>query len=426
MTAGQPPAARNVLSALFAVAALSVLAYFPSLQLPFISDDYIQIDLARNYGPPAGWWDLFHDALYRCRATSLLLTHWTEQIFGLDPLPFRLTSLAIHIFNAGLIFALGCWPLIGWRVSAAAACFFAVYEGHQEAVIWYAALPELLVFSFSLLCCLAWVRWIGSNRPLWWAASLGAFLLALLSKESAVALTPVLAAMLWIEGKSWRAIGAAVAPFAVLSASYFALAYLSRSNHLHFNDGTFSLHAPFWVPWTRSIGRLFWFWGAASLILLWRWRDAGLARPLKFAAFWIAFMLLPYCFLTYMPRVPSRHTYLSAIGVALIAGAAFTAVASRSGRARPWVVPALGACVVAHNCGYLWFVKHRQYVERAAPTEELVRQAQQTTGPIPLDCFPYSRFVADATLRVRLGSFQPARWESAGRCGAKAPAAGLD
>jgi hypothetical protein len=51
--------------------------------------------------------------------------------------------------------------------------FFAVYEGHQEAVMWYAALPELLVFFVSLATLLLWLRWRenGGRQGAWYAAA---------------------------------------------------------------------------------------------------------------------------------------------------------------------------------------------------------------------------------------------------------------
>jgi hypothetical protein len=158
---------------LLCLSILSLFAYGRALFLPFIADDYVQIQLARTFGPVSGWSDLAKDALYRCRATSLLLTYWTDLAFGLDPFVYRLSSLLLHISNAFLVFALGAWRAIGWRISALAACFFAVSQRHSEAVIWYAALPvtRLLLFSreLSLLGALApagyrpgdRLRWIG-------------------------------------------------------------------------------------------------------------------------------------------------------------------------------------------------------------------------------------------------------------------------
>src|SRR5215210_3406774 len=80
----------------FALIALAISVYVPAQSLPLISDDYIQVNLGRMYGPVSSWPDLAADALYRCRATSIVLTYWTEQLFGFDPAAFKVTSLAIH------------------------------------------------------------------------------------------------------------------------------------------------------------------------------------------------------------------------------------------------------------------------------------------------------------------------------------------
>jgi len=69
---------------------LSMLAYSRSVQLPFIADDYAQIQLARDDGPASGWGALAADALYRCRATSLVLTYWTT--LWLNRYPVRGTA----------------------------------------------------------------------------------------------------------------------------------------------------------------------------------------------------------------------------------------------------------------------------------------------------------------------------------------------
>ncbi len=106
-----------------AIVVLSFLAYARSVWLPFVSDDYVQIALGREYGPVSGWTGLLQDALYRCRATSLILTYWTERWFGLDPFLFNLSTVAIHALNSLLVFAMGAWRPIGWRVSAVRRVF---------------------------------------------------------------------------------------------------------------------------------------------------------------------------------------------------------------------------------------------------------------------------------------------------------------
>ena len=91
--------------------ALSIVAYGRSLSLPFIADDYLQILLARQYGPPSGWGAVAMDALYRCRETSLILTWLTERWVGLDPFWYNVSSLLIHVANTWLVFCLGAWAM---------------------------------------------------------------------------------------------------------------------------------------------------------------------------------------------------------------------------------------------------------------------------------------------------------------------------
>ena len=153
-------------------------------------------------------------------------------------------------------------------VSAIAAFFFGVYHGHQEAVTWFSALPELLVFFFVLLGFLLWLSCL--QRPRWpwhlYAASVASFLLALYSKESGVALVPLLLLPLAAE-RQWRRLPLLL-PFAVLALTYAALIFAARRHHLFFYDGTFSLEAPLLLNLLNSISRLFWFSGLRSLLVL--------------------------------------------------------------------------------------------------------------------------------------------------------------
>ncbi|MFN7925649.1 MAG: hypothetical protein U0Q16_36450 [Bryobacteraceae bacterium] len=386
------------------MAALCIAAYGRAIALPFISDDYIQIRLAREYGPVSGWWQLAGDALYRCRATSLVLTYWTEQLFGLNAFAFNASSLALHVINTWLVFALGGWKRIGWRVSTAAACYFAVYQGHQEAVIWYAALPELLVFGFSMMSVLCWMHWLESRRVSIYAAALGLYVLALLSKESAVCVVPLIVLLAVLERQGKRAAPYMV-PFVVLAALYFLMAHAARASHLHFNDGTFSLTAPFWITTPRSVARMLWISGGLSLVAMLALRARRWLVVAGMALVWMAVTLLPYSFLTYQPFVPSRHTYLASAGLALLAGAGFGLLRERvQSRA---VVALVALTVITTHWAYLWTRKHNQFELRAEPTERLLEFAEGREGPIHVKCFPYSPEVANSALEVRLGPNAP-------------------
>jgi len=62
----------------------------------------------------------------------------------------------------------------------------------------------------------------------------------------------------------------------------------------------------------------------------------------------------------------------------------------------------LAAVIVVQNCSYLWVRKQAQYLERAAPTEQLVLFAAGVQGPVYVHCFPYGTQLADLAVELRL------------------------
>lgn len=385
------------------LAALAIAPYVPLLVQPFVSDDYLQIDLGRRYGPIESWPRLAEDVLYRCRATSIVLTHWTERWFGDQPLAFYVSSILMHVVNTWLVLLAG-WRLgLGGVRSFVAAAFFAVYARHQEAVMWYAAMPELLVFFFFGCFLLSWDLYLRRGRA--WDYGLAAlwFGLALASKESAVAVVPIAAVLTWTRHKS----PLSVAPLAAAAVCYAAAIFLAKSDHLHLNDGTFSLGAPFIANWARSIARLLWLSGLLGLIAIAAWRRAAW-RCLKAPAIWIALTMLPYSFLLYMPRVPSRHIYLASAGLGFIVAIGLEATRRRFAGNR-WLVPILAAALAAPQIGYVWFKKREQFILRAAATEGLIAEAERTEELIYVTCFPYGREVAEKALEIRLRQNPEAR-----------------
>jgi hypothetical protein len=256
-----------------------------------------------------------------------------------------------------------------------------------------------LVFAFTLASILAWLRWI-EGGPVYWAVLSGlAMLAALFSKEPAVIIPLVLAAT--AAGRApWRRWLPWIAAFAMICCLYTALIFQARASHLHFNDGTFSLMAPFWKTLPISIGRMLWIWGVLALIAGWIWGRREFWMICAIAAVWVPIAFLPYSFLTYMPRVPSRHTYLASAGLALLAAAAWQAMRVRFGGERRWVLATAALAVLVHNTGYLWIKKTSQYRERAQPTERLIEFAVQRRGPVYVDCFPYGSDVVYHSLMV--------------------------
>jgi hypothetical protein len=372
------------------LAALVVLAYLPSVGIPLIADDYPNVEQSLSYGAPSGLDTLLHDAQFRLRSTSYWIWYGVWKTAGMNPAACHAVSVALHVVNTWLVLAIClAWP----RLRAAgfwASAFFAVHEGHQEAVMWYSAISELLMFAFGAAALWCWLRAReGRHRPALEVAAWAFFALALLSKESAVIWVPLF--VLTIEPDRWKRGVLRVTPFLVL-AGLAVLSLTARSDNFRLTDGSFSLHAPFWLTWPRSIARLLWFWGWLALVVVRVRRTAALALA------WIAIAFVPYIFLTYSTAIPSRQTYLASVGLALLVGLAMAQCANRRA-----AVAAIAVVMVLENAGVLWTRKHAQFLERAAPTSELIAVARGTPGAIWVACFPLPPIDAEAAVHLGAG-----------------------
>ncbi len=245
---------------LILLGALCVLAYAPALNLPLIEDDYPNIAQAQTFG---GFAAPLANPIFRLRTTSYwaMLLLWRD--FHLTPIAYHAASLILHIANTWLVY----FACLGWARTRGAALwaagFFAVHEGHQEAIMWFSGISELLQFLFGGLALLCW------RRGRWWTgAGTVCFGLALISKESAVLF---LALFLLAAPRQWRW----MAPYAALAALALASLAATSAYSFRFSDGSFSLHAPFWISWPRGVVRVLWIWGfvAAAVIAV------SLVRP---------------------------------------------------------------------------------------------------------------------------------------------------
>src|SRR5271157_84635 len=292
---------------LFILALLCIVAYLPTLWQPFLEDDYPHIALAQHYGAPANWRDLAAHP-FRFRATAEWFFYAAYNTFGLHASGYYAFAILLHILNTWLVYAAGIWPAMGFELSLWAAGFFAVYEGHQEAVMWLSACNELWQFLFVVAALVCWLHFLfGERRRRWWyAGGLVCFALALISKESAPVFVVLLALPLLLDKPFDKARAGnrrlGFLPFLAIAAAGLLWLYAARTNSFRFQDGSFSIHAPFWWILPANFARLFWFWGL--LALAWAWQQnrkiviAGLA--------WAAIALIPYSFLTYSMRISSR------------------------------------------------------------------------------------------------------------------------
>jgi SAM-dependent methyltransferase/tetratricopeptide (TPR) repeat protein len=128
------------------------------------------------------------------RPTLAITLALDATLWGLNPAGFHLTNVLLHVLVtflvSRLILAMGATR----GVAVLAALIFGIYPVHVEAVAWIAGRQELLLSIGIIGCILAYRRWKGPGRSrlLSEMAALVFLAMALLSKESAVALPALL------------------------------------------------------------------------------------------------------------------------------------------------------------------------------------------------------------------------------------------
>jgi Flp pilus assembly protein TadD len=237
-------------AAVVVVAAL--LPQLGTLHAPFTLDDgpcIVSNPGIRDAGAfldPAAWEALGARCGGRSRAFGLFTFALGFRAGGLDPLPWHLTNVAIHVAASLAVLWLGLLlsrtrifarrpegdspAFDGGLVAFLAALLFAVHPLQTQAVTYltqrFTSLATLLFVLAVALYVRARLPGPRSGRAMDYGAALGSGLLAMWTKEIAFTLPALVAAVEWmfLEGGARRRLGA-VAPFLALLAAHLLAVY---------------------------------------------------------------------------------------------------------------------------------------------------------------------------------------------------------
>jgi protein O-mannosyl-transferase len=176
----------------------ALIVYYPVLSAPFLNlDDTTLIGSLINsndIGSVKSILTLFYpNSISRYYRPLLISTYWIDYgIWHQAESGFHLTNYLLHCFNSLLVFAIALklFNDSSYRKSLAcmAGMLFAVHPLTCESVAWISGRTDLLAGFFSLL---AFYFFLGRASARW-VACLSCLLAALLSKESALALLPII------------------------------------------------------------------------------------------------------------------------------------------------------------------------------------------------------------------------------------------
>src|SRR5437660_10564257 len=132
-----------------ALATVVVVIYRDAFRSYFFNDDFQWLQGARTFAAVS----LLHIERYNQFYRPVIETYFFvgRRIFGCDAFSFHVASVAVHLFNTALLYAFARALTRNAAFAGTTALFFAVQPGYVQAVVWIAAITDLLPALWYLL-----------------------------------------------------------------------------------------------------------------------------------------------------------------------------------------------------------------------------------------------------------------------------------
>src|SRR5581483_1267367 len=316
-------------------------------------------------------------------------------LFGLNVVGWHVTSLAMHLLATCMVYRLAARITTDPATGAVAALLFGVHPVHLEAVAWVSGVGDPILAVLAIGAVLAYLnaREQPEHRGRWLAVSLAACALALLDKETGLAVPALIFTTEWLlaeDGAPRGALGRAnvgtrdraraalraVVPYLAVTLAYIAARSAALSGFAHrdthtsaatllltlpsvvafyarqlllpinlglYYDVEFVLHPTvtnFWVPLLLLIA-------IAAGLVAW----SRHSRAAAFALWWIVLPLGPPLAATiyFVPGVlvHDRYLYLPSIGFCILLAMALHVLPRGVRVAGRAVLPSLAVAVLA-------------------------------------------------------------------------------
>jgi tetratricopeptide (TPR) repeat protein len=234
---------RTLLPRALPAAALLVLAtlatYAPTFSAGFVDVDDADFVTENERVRDGLTWDGVAAAFGSAHAGNWFPLTWLSHMadvaaFGLSPGAHHAVNVALHALNAVLLFA-ALRSLTGALApSFAVAAVFALHPVQVESVAWISQRKTTLSTGFGFLAIWLYARYARSGARRAYRASLGAFALSLLSKQTLVTM-PFLLLLLdfWplarLSAASWRRLAIEKVPYALLAVAASAAAVVAQT-----------------------------------------------------------------------------------------------------------------------------------------------------------------------------------------------------
>jgi hypothetical protein len=299
------------------------ILYFPALYSPFFNDDINLLHDGRDFnlsvfnpfqsqGLYRPLWKLYFAAMYR--------------VFGLNPLPYHLANIVLHVINCLLLY-LVVKPLAKSSVRASlVALLFAISSKITNGVHWISSSNALLATAFSFVAILMFLKYLNSRDYKWLVISCLTSILALLTRETSI----ILIGLIWLadtygyrKGDKIRDIFTIknrwkpYLPLIIIFGVYFAVYLLKIMAHPLAPESQYTFNAFMLFKFYEFTGNVFFnstLWHSGVLLIAVAvYTILSKDREWKFGILWFSFAILPYIPQQWLGTA-ERYNYLAVPG----------------------------------------------------------------------------------------------------------------
>ena len=221
-------------AAVFVILVLTLIAFSPSLKNGFVNWDdntYVTNNPALRSFSAENLKEIFTSFFLANYQPLTILSYSLDYHFsGLNPLFYHWTNLFLHLLNCLLVFWLISILSGRFFVAFLTAVLFGLHPMHVESVAWISERKDVLyaLFFLGAIICYCYYLRTSSLRRFYYA-SLGLFLLSLLSKAMAITLPVVLFLVDYLLlRKDRKMLFADKIPFFVLSFIFGGVAFFAQ------------------------------------------------------------------------------------------------------------------------------------------------------------------------------------------------------
>ncbi|MBI4036764.1 hypothetical protein HY386_02720, partial [Candidatus Daviesbacteria bacterium] len=188
-------------SLLFLYAYITVLLFYqPVLFTYFSQDDFFHFKVSQTDGSLTGFLNLFGAHSFQERGIAFyrpisreFLYHTFYNLFGLNPIPFRLLQLTLLAVNMTLVYLLMQKIFSAKTLSILTAFFFGITASNVAPLFYLAGGAQTLIAtSFILLCLILYLEFLKSKIKIYYFASFITYIFALASHELSASLPIIL------------------------------------------------------------------------------------------------------------------------------------------------------------------------------------------------------------------------------------------